>query len=249
MTQLFLCCPTYKRFDLWENMVHSAMRGTRLPDRIIVLENTETPQIEATVERLTSMYDVQIDYIQGGRNHGVGRGWNILMKHAESIDSTAYVMIVNDDTELLPDTIEKFVEAIDNEHTQVIYCTDGPNVVSAFSMYVTNPRKLRETVGWFDETIWPAYYEDNDMYYRMKLQGLDLYRVPNCGAVHKEGGSATLKNYTGEERQRHDMQFMRNQSYYTVKWGGLPHEEKHRVPFNNADIMNIMQQLYKYFGF
>jgi len=88
-------------------------------------------------------------------------------------------------------------------------------------------------VGEYDELLWPAYFEDNDYHYRMRLAGLD-YVVPAGGAV-THVGSATLHALPEVHRRTVDHHFRLNQAYYVRKWGGLPGEERFTRPFDGAD--------------
>lgn len=246
--KVYLCSPTYRRFDLWVRMVRSALAGTRQPDMIVVLDNSGTTALtEYLKENAPDVYELSnLHILNAPENLGVAGGWNALLHHVMQQDPEAWALVVNDDIELLPDTIENFGKV---HTTDPIAVGDGIHAVNAFSMYFTNPRKLFNTVGPFDQTIWPAYYEDGDMHWRMKLQGYDLYRVPNCGATHNEGGSATIKSYNEEERRRHDHQFNRNTQYYLLKWGGMPGTEQYIVPFNGGNVMELMKRLYAGFGY
>ena len=246
--KIYLCSPTYRRFDLWVRMVRSALAGTRKPDMIVVLDNSGNGALTTYLKQhAAAIYELSnLHILHAPENLGVAGGWNALLHHVAQQNDNGYALVVNDDIELLPDTLERFAAF---HTTDLMAVGDGVQAVNAFSMYLTNPRKLFSTVGPFDQTIWPAYYEDGDMHWRMRLQGYDLYRVTDCGAVHNEGGSATIKSYTLEERQRHDHQFTRNTEYYTLKWGGTPGYEQYVTPFNGGNVMEIMKYLYSKYGF
>lgn len=252
MTELYLCCPTYKRFDLLVSMIDSAESGSSKPDGYIILDNSAgqlVPYLEVHANYILQMPNVQI--LVSGYNMGVARGWNALMRATEQQHGTSpWCLIANDDVRFNHGTIRLFKEAIATVDTSkhAILCGDIDNV-NAFSMFAVNPELLRNTVGWFDATIWPAYHEDGDMNYRSEMRGMSLYRINMATAVHNEGGSATLKSYNAQEEEIHHHQFRRNQTYYHAKWGGLPGEEKYTVPFNNKDLMSIMQQIHAAYGF
>lgn len=89
-------------------------------------------------------------------------------------------------------------------------------------------RAVVERVGWFDEHYYPAYFEDNDFWYRAVLSGLpkepiqqvvtdQAFCIGNALAL-RSGVSVAL----GE-----------NEAYYKTKWGGLPWHETYSHPFNN----------------
>ena len=246
--KIYLCSPTYRRFDLWVRMVRSALAGTRQPDMIAVLDNSGTTALTAYLkENAPDIYELEnLHILNAPRNLGVAGGWNALLEHVKHQDPEAWALVVNDDIEFLPDTIQRFSEA---PVYDLMLVGDGVHAVNAFSMFFVKPIELLSKVGPFDSTIWPAYYDDNDMHYRMKLLGYGLQPVENCGAVHNEGGSATIKSYTPEERLKHDMQFTRNGEYYMMKWGNLPGNETYITPFNGGDVMEMMKYLYSKYGF
>lgn len=249
--RLAVACPTYKRFDLCVEMVLSSDAGTVQPEKYVILDNSAggfIPYLQEHKPEFLERDDIVI--LEAAYNTGVARGWNILLDYVAQNLGNMFTVIVNDDIVFLPDTLEKLFEHRNKlVFDGIIVCGDGIGAPNAFSMFGTYPELLMRYVGRFDETIYPAYFDDNDMHYRMKLTGFDLYRVPDCGAYHNEGGSATIKAYTNEERALHDHQFRRNQEYFVRKWGGMPGEETYTIPFNGEDIMRHMLELYKTYGF
>lgn len=155
-------------------------------------------------------------------NLGVAPGWNKLCKLAFDRGCDA-IVIANDDIILDPPTLPSTVLSL--QHADFVACP-GQNMFSFFGI----TRKLYEAVGEFDENFWPAYYEDNDYDYRMKLAGFSRYTLAESGFFHQ--GSATLKNYTEEQMNAHHHNFGKNRTYYASKWGGLPHYEAFQTPFN-----------------
>lgn len=88
-------------------------------------------------------------------------------------------------------------------------------------------KRLREKVGYFDEYFYPAYYEDCDMVYRIKLAGYEVYSV--VPVKHFEGQT----HKTDPERKKL-LQDTRPglQRYYASKWGGWPWWETYTIPFD-----------------
>jgi GT2 family glycosyltransferase len=91
---------------------------------------------------------------------------------------------------------------------------------------------LFERVGFFDERFYPAYFEDNDFHYRMKLAGATEAIAP-CGYDHVN--SATIQKYTPKQKEAHHERFKRLRSYYVKKWGGMPGSEAYTIPFDGED--------------
>jgi GT2 family glycosyltransferase len=241
---LAVCTPTLRKFDLCIQMIDSALAGTKQPDVIYVLDNSAGKFLDYVHEHMLILPD-QVRVIVAEHNEGCEPGWNILMRIAMQQFEDIHTLIVNDDIQFYPDTIEKLYDA---RYQGLIVCAGGLEAPNAFSCFLTDPRVLFGTVGPFQENFYPAYYGDNDMHYRMKLMGYDLYRAEGCNARHGEG-SATLNTFTPEERRIHDVQFQRNTDMYVRMWGGLPGKERYRVMFNGEDIMKHAMELYQKYKF
>ncbi len=78
----------------------------------------------------------------------------------------------------------------------------------------------------FDENFFPAYYEDKDYEYRLKLSGLGLVRHASLAP------SIYRNNSTGEKMPGLPAAAQKNREYYIRKWGGLPGKEIYKTPFN-----------------
>ena len=87
--------------------------------------------------------------------------------------------------------------------------------------------QLIENCGWFDENFYPAYFEDNDMFYRMHMAGLRHLLDTKHGFYHKQ--SATCIDVVTKD------DWDRCQQYYISKWGGPPGEETYIRPFNDIN--------------
>jgi GT2 family glycosyltransferase len=81
-------------------------------------------------------------------------------------------------------------------------------------------------VGRFDENFFPAYFEDNDYEYRLKLEAIPVqtdyqlnpYMYRNNSTSEKD---PAVKNFIET-----------NKKYYVNKWGGMPKKEIYTKPFN-----------------
>ena len=88
------------------------------------------------------------------------------------------------------------------------------------------PKKTYELVGEFDEQFYPAYCEDNDFVYRLKLKGFKAMKLPFLlPKIHRT--SMTLdKDYSLQNA------FLENKEKYIAKWGGAPDFEVYKKPYN-----------------
>lgn len=163
-------------------------------------------------------------------NIGVSAGWNFGLRTAiaENID---YLLIPNDDVILHPATLYKLMGELQDK----IFITGsaGSSVEAYdehpdFACFMVQPHKFVERYGWFDENFSPAYFEDNDMAYRIKLAG-DKY-IRRLDATFTHAGSVT-QNMDGPVVS--SAMFERNRAYYRTKWGADPLAEIYTHPFND----------------
>jgi GT2 family glycosyltransferase len=115
------------------------------------------------------------------------------------------------------------LERMDAVSKESVPESEHPN----FSAFMLN-RRCWETVGEFDENFFPAYFEDNDYHYRMRLAGLRAIVHPPALFYHF--GSRTQNEARPAPIVPGDW-FERNRSYYVRKWGGPPGQEQYRDPF------------------
>lgn len=221
MDKLYFCIPTYKSFDLCRKAVDSALAGTRVPDYIIILDNSGST---ASLPYLQDIVNIKSEiYLwPQPRNIGVAAAWNLF--HKEIQDD--FIIIGNDDIELHPHTLEDMVKFA-KDHDDWLFGSSNSSG-NMFSLFLLK-REGFTKIGQFDENFYPAYFEDNDYSYRAKLLGKPL--VPIESATYNHVGSSTLKRYNIHELEQHHQCFRANEIYYRDKWCGTPGNEKFTVPF------------------
>lgn len=173
------------------------------------------------------------------KNMGVSIGWNIGIKKAIQ-ENCEYALVCNDDIELGPGTIQKLIEGIVDGYdlvtpvstlepvdTEIAGYKENPD----FACFMIRPANFVEKFGTFDVEFSPAYFEDNDMAYRIKVGGGRYVCRTDATMVHY--GSVT-QNWGGEQVVTARM-FERNRDYYVSKWGGLPGAETYTIPFNGVE--------------
>lgn len=164
-------------------------------------------------------------------NHGVPKGWNMGIDRAIANDEDV-VIISNDDVTFWPGTIAKLVREMWTADLASVVSTDtGKTGFMAadfpdFACFAIKPREFIDKFGYFDEHFSPAYFEDNDMTYRVKLaggvQGLILdARVDHAGSVTQNMDGPVVTS----------PMFEANRAYYAGKWGGVPGQETYEAPF------------------
>lgn len=198
-----LIVPVYKNFEGFTRLVHSVDTEV-LP---IVIPNWE-------------------------ENIGVSRGWNEGLRRAIAMDCD-FALVCNDDVVLEPKTIQKLLEAMVFNKYDLITPVSGPaedygyRPEPDFACFMVRPAQFVDQFGWFDENFSPAYFEDNDMTYRLTLQDAKMGCRTDTGMYH--AGSVT-QNWGGQQVVTSHM-FEANRAYYVSKWGGVPGSEIFLEPF------------------
>lgn len=218
---LLLGIPTLKRFDTLEKCIKSALAGTKIPDLILIIDNSGGKlKNEAWFDEMKD--HPRLSVIESPWNFGVASSWNTILAYTNDI-----ALISNDDIEFGETTIEDFY----NEFTRknLNFLCDSKAGLAGFSLFMINPYLVFEKVGLFDPQFWPAYFEDNDYAYRMKLVNEPMSMLDT---QFSHFGSATVASYNEAENTEHVKTFLANRDYYIKKWGGLPGEELYTSPFN-----------------
>lgn len=167
-------------------------------------------------------------------NGGVARAWNAGLARAYSAGAE-HALVCNDDVVLYPGTIDKLKHAMGtldlvtahnmrDDATLQQGFTDHPD----YSCFMVKPLDFIDKFGTFDENLFPAYFEDNDMAYRIKILGGAQKCLLEARMFH--AGSVT-QNMDGMQVVNGPT-FEGNRAYYIRKWGGNPGSETFDTPFN-----------------
>jgi len=171
-------------------------------------------------------------------NRGVSRSWNegALAAYAAGAD---VVLIANDDIVFSPGDIDKLAgKALRCRGHYIVSCAGyhqrfGRRIPSlGYSCFALNPIAF-ETLGCFDENIFPAYCEDQDYAYRARLAVLS---EENCAeTLPYHAGSAAIFSDPGL-RAQNSLTHARNLDYYRRKWGGEGGAERFTCPFGKNEF-------------
>ena len=203
----FIGFPTLNRYDLLIQSIASIRAGTAVPLKFLIIDNGGGFNSDSP--------DVWV--YRPGKNLGVAASWNKLMELSEPTP----VIICNDDLVFSPDTMA------------AIMAVDGPFISpedTGYGCFRLSHQCWRD-VGVFDENFWPAYHEDNDHHYRLRLANVPITLVKHGGVTHLTGGSSTIKQMNPSDRAEFDKAFAAGQVYYRKKWGGSPGAEIYSRPF------------------
>jgi len=205
-----LAIPTYRRFDLLAACVASALHGSMVPDRVLIIDNSggDCPPIEGAQIR------------QGRQPQSVAKAWNDACRLA----SRDFIILSNDDITFAPNTIARLVgEAQHYPKAGIVSPIEGQR----FSCFLIRWAAYLD-IGGFDEGYTAAYFEDNHAARMLALRGWAMALAPS-NVQHV--GSATIATYDTARMQQHHQDFRANEARYVRCWGGPPHHERYTVPF------------------
>ena len=195
-------------------------------ERYVVVDNSEGKFSDVTekllfIETNPNEYIEEVSVIRNRFNVGFGGAINQIIK--QNVDCN-YWFITNDDWHVKPGQLQRLAGRLEEEFDGLLCEAGNLNGYSAFVM----SNEMVSQVGLMDENFYPAYCEDNDHRYRVKLAGMSWDYFP-LDATHVI--SSTLHSCRQfEERNRHS--FKKNIEYYIQKWGGDRGKEKYSTPFN-----------------
>lgn len=207
---MILGIPTLCRYDLLAELIESVEKGTVRPSEYFIVDNGGQFVPDLARER--------IKVLSAGRNLGVSRSWNEILMYAHSSGEPA--VISNDDIVFNDTTFEELCSGLQDPEAGVV---NG----HGWSLF-GQTKMCTDKVGFYDENFFPAYHEDCDYHWRMRL--LDVKRLDVVTTPVAHVGSATLRSNPNLSPDSN--WFQKGQMYYMRKWGGLPGKEQFREPFN-----------------
>lgn len=174
--------------------------------------------------------------------NSVAASWNKGIAAAEAAGCDV-IHVINDDVILSPGCLEAMgrkilldghavlvsgFETPAEDHLERKLCHG-----STFACFAIGRGFLELTNGGFDEGFSPAYFEDDDMRYRLKLLAQkkgypNTFRVPGATFRHR---TSSTQNHDPEKPVVSPERFRENNAYFTLKWGGPPGQERHQTPF------------------
>lgn len=173
-------------------------------------------------------------------NIGVASAWNYGMKKAIEA-GCEYAVICNDDITFTPGALDAMIDVLKNTEALLVSPNqngekDVVNLIengADFFCFAVKPKKFVQSVGWFDENIYPAYFEDNDMHYRMQLAGVPSYIDTRIVVNHFGSGT---QNADPEKPNVPASRFEAIRAYYIRKWGGDVGKESFDRPWDRQGL-------------
>lgn len=243
-------------------MMHSQKHGIEL--RILLIDNASTDETkEEASERVSDTFShVRNEErwgFQKSVNFGVNDAWqrgfdlcfvcnNDILLHERAIirifERFELASILEEEKDVLGmvtcmdvrgETDPFLLVNIDDTTKESVPESLHPN----FSAFCVN-QNCWDKVGEFDELYEPAYFEDNDFHYRMGLA--DMKGIVYPPAMFYHYGSRT-QNEADKVPMVSGAMFENNRAFYAKKWGGVPGQEKFKLPYDNQNfsIKNVKQ--------
>lgn len=186
-----LCIPVLNRYDLLDQLIESAERGSLKPTGYVIVDNGR--RLDGKHYRARLGAD-RITVIRPGRNLGVAASWNLFLDLGEPI------VIANDDIELFGESLARIRHAMLGGAGDLVQGF-------GFALFGITPRCVGE-VGFFDENFF-AYFEDCDYTLRAQRAGVHMYYLePERMARHHAFASGGMEHIEP------------SREYFHKKWGG-----------------------------
>ena len=191
---------------------------------VINVENSNNQNHKANIEKEFK----NVKCILSGENLGYGRGNNIGLKEVK----TKYVLILNPDAELFPETLKEFLKTAKEKPDFAII---GPGIVEdkkkslgngdvqavkavkGFAMFL-NLSEFNE-VGFFDENFF-FFLEEIDLCKRLLKQNKKVYYCPRVPVYH-EGGHSHESSFNYQMELSRNWHWMWSTFYYNRKYKGF----------------------------
>lgn len=230
----YLCILTLIRLDLLKRLINSINYPI---NNVVILFQGEFKKDEIN---FVNTFVKKFIYISSSINIGVSRGWNYFLKNFQS----DYWLISGDDCYFEPSALKNIAEYMNSPNSQKnVLCqlkaksNDNNNITSSpFHAFIVT-KLLVKNIGLFDENIYPAYYEDLDLLYRIQLTNSKIGYINayiNSGDdKYKE--SCTINSVSPIYREKMMQCFKINENYYKTKWNIGKHKIRYMYPFNNPN--------------
>jgi len=228
--KIAICIPCFSNPENIKGCIESILQSnSNIYDLdILMFNNSERKDIIVTCTELAYLHE-EIRLIDYRTNRGCSVCWNDAIEHVFVHDQNKYaaLIICNDDIKFNHTSFPDFIKGV----------TSNPDCVvikgADYSVFGYT-RLAYEKIGYFDENIYPAYFEDSD--FSARLQKLDLKEIDVPADISHVGSSSIPSN--GLRNTFEAVYLPRTRAYYHKKWNnpvlhdGFP--IRHNNPFGRS---------------
>lgn len=236
--------PVYNQAEYTKKALDSMMLIE--DETLLIVDNNSTDNTQEVIAEENKKRDIFAT--KNDINIGVAGSWNLGLDLGFNDLHVSKVILLNNDILLKKNTLVTIERDLDSPGIGLATAKNVSGEVADEQAFFDLPEArtvvFKETpdfscfginktcfdlVSYFDEAFYPAYFEDNDYHYRMRLA--DLKAVSNYGNCYWHYGSRT-KQTSPVIDEYIKYRYAENEAYYLAKWGGKPGEEKYTVPFD-----------------
>jgi len=258
MDKILIVIPVINLWDAYTIHAMESIAASKcdLPFEVLIVNQASTDQtVDKAIDFGNRKMPGRVHVLTNEKNTGCAGGWNAGVQYALDHGFT-HIGIFNNDILVGPNAIQAMYDRLKRE--PAVYMTSAVDTIKELPIpqLVLNPehdvnkkpdteaphpnfscfmitKETVEKVGFFDEGFFPAYFEDNDYHYRLKLAGGVNCAIANTLAVFIHYGSRTQNQSIGSPIVP-GPSFEANRNYFISKWGGAPGSEKYTIPFNDS---------------
>jgi GT2 family glycosyltransferase len=168
-------------------------------EHLLVIDNGASVMAEPLELRLNDNF-AKVTHLRMPANLGVAGSWNLAIK---SFPYAHRWFIVSNDVVFAPGDLEKLSQARRDEIT----LTGSAPHWQAFAL----GDEAVTDIGLFDESLFPAYFEDNDYMRRADFVGVNIRKLEL--GLHHDNSSTIKAGY----QSKNDKTFFANQRHYQSK--------------------------------
>jgi hypothetical protein len=247
--------PVYHTSDLLFDFTRQTLESLKSEEneiRVYLVVNYSSPEYYPTedkfkMDKLVAKFTV----IDNPKGNSVSAAWNLGIKSALD-DGCEYVMVLNNDLVLHHKCVDNLLKFADMHQEFLLWTAsewidirtlNGVKEADInwsfdehphFSFFMVN-KKTIDTVGWFDENLKMAYFEDSDMHTRILLSGNRAGKTAAAKFYHY--GSRTIKvddDLYADNKKTYE----ENRQYVDAKWGIDFHNQVFAPPEKILELIN-----------
>jgi GT2 family glycosyltransferase len=191
-----LIVPVLNRYDLLERMLDSVDVPVQ---HLLVIDNGASVTAESLELKLSDKF-TKVTHLRMPANLGVAGSWNLGIK---SFPYAQRWFIVSNDVVFRSGALEKLATA---RRDEVTLTSDAPH----WQAFALGDEAVND-IGLFDESLFPAYFEDNDYMRRAEFVGVNIRKLDID--LHHDNSSTIKAGY----QSKNDKTFFANQRHYQSK--------------------------------